>query len=150
MAKTGRPSKYNATIANKICEQLVSGKSLRAICAKSGMPNTITVYRWLAAHEEFRDQYARARADQAERYLDEIIEIADNEGRDTTTTADGAEVVNHAAVNRARLRVDARKWAMSKLAPKKYGDKVQAEHSGPDGGPIEFRTIYEAPKSDKS
>jgi hypothetical protein len=40
------------------------------------------------------------------------------------------------AVARARLRIDARKWLASKLAPKKYGDKLAAEVSGPDGGPV--------------
>jgi hypothetical protein len=50
-------------------------------------------------------------------------------------------VFDSTAVARNRLRVDARKWVAAKLLPKKYGDKVQQEVSGPDGGPIEVQTV---------
>jgi hypothetical protein len=65
---------------------------------------------------------------------DEIIEMADN-----ATNED---------VQAVRLRVDARKWIMSKIAPKKYGDRLDLTHAAPDGGPmkVEFITIYEAKK----
>ena len=46
-------------------------------------------------------------------------------------------VVNGEAIQRSRLRVDARKWLLSKLAPKKYGDKIETTLQGPDGGAIQ-------------
>jgi hypothetical protein len=102
------------------------------------MPSKWTVLEWLAKDDEFAAQYTRARELQAELYLDEIIAISDDSVLDTEIDPEtGAERTNHEVVARAKLRVDTRKWAMSKMAPKKYGDKIQNEHTGKDGGPIE-------------
>jgi hypothetical protein len=131
MAGVGRPSDYTAEIADEICTRLANGESLRAICASDRddfMPHIGTVLRWVGQHEEFREQYARAREIQAETHADDIVAIADGAG------LTGEEKVALSA--RDRLRVDSRKWVASKLLPKKYGDKVQAELSGPDGGAI--------------
>ncbi|HDL7100129.1 TPA: hypothetical protein PXM79_002920 [Yersinia enterocolitica] len=72
-------------------------------------------------------QYARARAIQAELLAEEIITIADDSSGDVIVDDDGKEQTNHERVARSRLRVDARKWYASKLAPKRYGDRVQHE-----------------------
>lgn len=112
----GRPSSYSDEIADEICNLIADGQSLRTICADDDMPNKATVFRWLAAHESFRDQYARARDAQADALVDEMIDIAD------AADADNAQA--------ARLQVDARKWVASKLKPKLYGDKVQHDHDG--------------------
>jgi hypothetical protein len=74
--KRGRPSDYSVEIADKICDRLAGGDSLRAICAEAGMPDRATVSRWLARYEEFRDLYWFAREWQAECLVDEILEIA--------------------------------------------------------------------------
>lgn len=127
----GRPTSYNHEIADKICEAISDGKSLREICAADDMPAKAVVFRWLAAHKEFSDQYARAREEQAETLADEIVSIAD-EATATIKAQDGlTEVVfDSTAVARNRLRVESRKWVASKLKPKKYGDKIQQELSG--------------------
>jgi len=133
----GRPSIYSQELAMEICRQLAEGKSLRKICKAEEMPNASTVHSWVLSNDDFSKQYARAREMQAEHYLDEIIEIADDGSNDTYAGEDGVERFNADVVQRSKLRVDTRKWVMSKLAPKKYSDKVQQEHSGPNGGPIE-------------
>ena len=132
----GRPSSHTSDLAGAICERLSQGESLRKICSGEDMPSKSTVMRWLAGNEEFRGQYARARDAQADYYAEEILEISDDGSHDTYETEDGRTVVNSEVVQRSRLRVDSRKWLASKLAPKKYGDKVMAELSGADGGPI--------------
>jgi hypothetical protein len=43
---------------------------------------------------------------------------------------------NDAAIG--RLRMDALKWASSKLAPKKYGDKVEVEQTGNNSVSLSF------------
>ncbi len=103
------------------------------------MPARSTVIGWLfdGEHEDFMDQYARAREAQAEARADEIVDIADDESGDFTTDEDGKRVVNHEQIQRSRLRVDARKWIAAKLLPKRYGDKLQ--HTGEGGGPIRVR-----------
>lgn len=110
----GRRVEYSQRWADLICDLVMDGKSLRTICLADDMPSRSTVMKWLANHEDFADQYARAREAQQDTYAEEIIHIAD--------TAKDA--------NLARLQIDARKWHASKLAPKKYGDKLDLNHGG--------------------
>jgi hypothetical protein len=97
-----------------------------------------SVFRWLADDDNtaFRQQYAHAREVQAESMFEEMLEIADDGSRDTYTDENGNERTNQEVIGRSRLRVDARKWALSKMLPKKYGDKVQQEITGKDGAPL--------------
>lgn len=123
---------YNQRWADIICEMLINGESLRAICSADDMPAISTVMKWLHQNPDFAEQYARAREAQQDTYADEITFIADTEPDP----------------QRARVRIDARKWHASKLSPKKYGDKVDLTHGNPDGSPITFQTIFET-KPDK-
>jgi hypothetical protein len=110
-----------------ICERMAEGKSLRQICAEEGMPSKTLVMRWLnvPGNGAFVDHYARAREALADAYAEQIIEIVDSKDEDA---------------NSRRVRMDARKWVASKLAPKKYGEKIGHEHAGIDGGPILIAT----------
>ena len=132
----GRPSIYSDELAATICERLAEGESLRSICRDEDMPCKSTVLAWLSddKHAGFRDQYAYAHEMQADHFHDEIIEIADETGADLTTDDSGKVTINHEVVARSRLRVDTRKWLMARLAPKKYGDRLQ--HTGDGGGAI--------------
>lgn len=124
----GRPSLLTAKLADIICTRLANGESLRKICCDRDMPDKGTVFRWLAANEVFRDQYAQAREEQADLYAEDLIDIADE------AVADAVEVA------RNRLRMDARKWYASKLAPKKYGDKL-AIGGAADLGAVQIERI---------
>jgi hypothetical protein len=128
----GRPSSYTQEIGDAICERISSGDSLRTICSEDGFPDKATVFRWLAADVEFRDQYACAREVQAECYAEEIVTIADTVkiGVKTKESEDGIETTTGDMVERSKLQIDSRKWIVSKLLAKKYGDKQQIEHSG--------------------
>lgn len=126
----GRPSDFTPEIANRICEELIEGASLRAICLADDMPNAATVCRWLGKHEDFREQYAHAREAQADTLTDEMLDIADDGSNDWMEKKNGqGDVIgveyNGDAVQRSRLRIDTRKWYASKLAPKKYGEKIE-------------------------
>lgn len=131
---TGRPSSYTDETAAIICERIANGQSLREVCRDEAMPGKSTVMRWLGEREAFRDQYARAREAQADYWADEILEISDDGSNDWMKRQHGdddpVEVPNHEHISRSKLRVDSRKWLMSKLAPKKYGDRVEQVHSG--------------------
>ena len=121
MDDRGRPSIYTQEIADLICQKLAEGMSLRAICRSDGMPNEATVRQWAVDDREgFYSQYTRSRDIGLDCMADEVQEIADNDGD----------------VARDRLRFDSRRWYLSKLAPKRYGDKLQQEVSGPDGGAL--------------
>lgn len=144
----GRPSSFTEDIAKSICDRLAHGQSLREICRDDKMPGLTTVMTWLRKHEEFRAQYTLAREDQADYLFDEIVEIADDGTNDWMLRQHGegdeAEVPNHEHINRSRLRIDTRKWAASKLSPKKYGERIVNEHTGKDGGPIETADVSDA------
>jgi hypothetical protein len=112
------------------------------------MPDKATVCRWLAANEPFRDQYARAREMQADILADETLDIADDGRNDWMEKygKDGEQVgwqVNQEAIGRSRLRLDARRWYASKLAPKKYGDKL-AVGGADDLPPVRVQKIERA------
>lgn len=141
-----RPSIYSQELADTICKRLAEGESLRSICRDDAMPTKSTVCKWLFDSDKraFADQYARAREVQAELMAEEIVEISDDTSRDDIVDPLTLQVKpNNEWLARSRLRVDARKWVASKLLPKKYGDRVQQEVSGPNGGPVEGKVVFE-------
>lgn len=131
--RVGRPSKYTEELATDICARIANGQSLVTICGLAGMPTRDTVHRWVLTIPAFSDKYTQAREMQAEYYAEQIIEISDDSARDMTVDEDGNERVDHDHIARSRLRVDARKWYASKVAPKKWGDKLQ--HGGAEDLP---------------
>jgi hypothetical protein len=128
----GRPAIYTPELAKAVCDRLEHGETLRSIVLDPLMPSRDTVYRWISADETFREQYARARDAQADHFAEEIVDIADAEPSLIFKNVDGVDVasVDSTAVNLLRLRIDARKWFASKVAPKKYGDKIETTHRG--------------------
>lgn len=130
----GRPSDYTQEMADYICAELADGKSLRAICRDHEDLNTGKVMRWLGANKEFQEQYARARELQADALFDETLDIADQ--YDTAK-----DILTPDLINRAKLRIDTRKWIAGKLRPKKYGEKIQQEHTGADGSPLQVNIV---------
>ena len=136
--RQGRPTGYTPELAEAICERLANGESLRAICRDDAMPAESTVRGWARDDREgFSTQYARARDIGLDAMADELLAIADDGSNDTYKTDDGKVTVDHDHIQRSRLRVDTRKWLLSKMAPKRYGDRQHLEMTGAEGGPIE-------------
>lgn len=121
--KAGRPSLYSEALADRICLEIIEGKSLVKICNAKDMPHRATVIRWLGDRPEFATRYARARETQAD-FMDDLILDVANASTSETAQAD-------------RVKIAAYQWRASKLLPKKYGDKRSLEHSGPNGTPIQ-------------
>lgn len=126
----GRPSLYSEELAERICEKIADGVSLKDICEEDWAPSRTAVFRWLNVHPEFANSYASAREAQAELLAEEIKAISDDGRRDYKTDADGNEVPDHDHIARSKLRVDTRKWIASKLKPKVYGDRQQLDING--------------------
>lgn len=101
---------------------MACGEPLTRICRDDKMPHRVTVLRWMDKNQEFAARYARARENQADYLAEEMQDVSD------VATPEDVQV--------ARLRVLTMQWRASKLAPKKYGDRIATEHSGPNGGPI--------------
>lgn len=135
----GRPSTYKQETAELICKELSKGRTLKAICREEGMPPESTVREWVLDDSHgFAALYARARDFGLDAMADELFDISDDGSNDYIQTEDG-EITNHEHINRSRLRVDTRKWYLAKLAPKRYGDRLMQEHTGPDGNALVFR-----------
>ena len=145
-ANVGRPSSYDPLVAAAICEGLAQGMSLRTVMKSEGMPHLSSVFLWLAKYPEFSDQYAKAKQNGVEALAEDLIEIADNGTNDWMERNDPENPgyrVNGEHINRSRLRVETRKWVMSKLAPKKYGEHGVVALTGADGGAIQVETDHD-------
>jgi hypothetical protein len=128
MAERGRPSLYTPELAQRICERIAEGESLRSICREDDMPAEPTVRSWAINDlNGFSAQYTKARDIALDLMADDLIEIADTPqpGVKTKTNEKGeTETTEGDMIEHRRLRVDVRKWYLSKLAPKRYGDKL--------------------------
>ena len=133
--KKGRPTIYSQELADEMCAQLAEGISLRTVCLAPHMPNKSTVFMWMRTNKDFLDQYARAKEESADALVEDIQDIADETPE---VIRKGAAKKSGALAQAQRLRVDVRKWAASKMKPKKYGDKVDVTS---DGEAIKGNTI---------
>ncbi|NDB69346.1 MAG: ubiquitin carboxyl-hydrolase [Methylocystaceae bacterium] len=132
--KIGRPKEnnYDSKIGDEICRLLTEGKSLNEIC-NSGkypeMPCLTSVYKWLRVEPSFAQNYALAKEQSAETYAAIMMDIVNGPFNDAVE------------VNAARLKVDTYKWIAAKLKPRSYGERLQAELTGKDGGPIQTMSV---------
>lgn len=120
-------------IFDKICTEIESGRSLRSILkTDENMPSSSTFFIWLKEDDLKSKRYELATDLRTDALFDEIVEIAYNiEYGETTKTSDkGTEITVGDMLGHRRLKIDALKWSLSKLNPKKYGEKLQQEHSG--------------------
>jgi hypothetical protein len=127
----GRPSVYTQELAHRICEAVANGEALQDVCSQPGMPARRTVYYWLRTNDEFAAAYELAREMRADLLADEVVKISDTE--------DPA---------RARVQIDARRWAASKLNPRRYGERQDRNLDGPTisitfdlAGPAKTRSL---------
>jgi hypothetical protein len=140
--------KYSQESKDKISLIVLNGMSNEGLscfkaCQKAGVPNG-TFMLWLDVDKDLAERYARARHDLIERIAADMLDITD---QDVGLTLDGKK--DWMAVQKQRLQVDTRKWLLSKLAPKKYGDKL--ELTGDPERPLSIqrieRIIVDVPKN---
>ena len=106
---------FSQAVADEICARLEQGQSLRAVCEDKELPSAPTVIRWARENPEFSEQYTRSREIGWSLLADEVISIADSREIDPASR---------------RIMFDARRWMLSKMLPKVYGDKLDLNHSG--------------------
>lgn len=133
---------YTPELEAEILDQLRAGASLTTVCKPERMPCPATVLNWCDSVPGFGERYARAREIGLDTMADDLVAIADDGTRDYGEDEHGNPVVDHDHIQRSKLRVDARKWYLSKLAPKRYGEKIVQEHQGAGGGPLTVEVVY--------
>jgi hypothetical protein len=130
--KTKPKSKDRAEISAKVFEGMRSGMSAFKACKAVGV-NQSTFNLWLNDDADLAAEYTRAREDLLELMASDLLDIAD---RPVGSTESGT--TDSGAVADKKVQIDTRKWLLSKLAPKRYGDRVGLELTGQNGGPIQI------------
>lgn len=134
--------RFSNDLFEKVLYRISSGESVAAICTDEDMPSQDSFYKWVREKDGLAERYAHAREAQADAIFDDILSIAD-EGKNDWMERSGEDnegwQLNGEHMQRSKLRIDARKWMASKLAPKKYGDKIQ--HTGDGGGPLQIERV---------
>jgi len=131
--RTRSDSEDRKRLAEIVLNGMHSGLSLFKACQKVGIAHS-TFIAWVNEDAALADRYACARENLIERIAEEIMELSD---QTVGEQPDGKK--DWAAVQKHRLQVDSRKWLLSKLAPKKYGDKL--ELSGDPDRPLAIQKI---------
>jgi hypothetical protein len=108
----------------KIIAEIEQGSSLRAALRKYAPLRMSTFQNWLDKDKSKQDRYVRATQLRAEAIFEDILSIADENYKDTYVDENGIERTDHDVVQRAKLRIDSRKWMLAKMQPTKYGDKL--------------------------
>lgn len=138
--KQGRPTRHTEELATEICSRLSLGETLRAICKDEHVPPESTIRMWVVDDRNgFATQYARARNVGLDCMADQILAVAEDGSGDDFDPKTGK--INQESYQRSRLRVDSMKWYLSKLAPKRYGDRLTNVHTGPEGGAIRLSAM---------
>jgi len=122
----GRHTVFTKAMGDRICQGIRAGKSLSKICQEEGMPEKSQVLRWrgMPSLQKFRNQYDLAVQDRTDAWAEQVIDIADDGENDTYIDGNGNVKTDFDVVQRSKLRVDTRLKLMSKLAPRKYGDRL--------------------------
>lgn len=125
--KLGRPSEYTQELADTICEQLSLGMSLRKVCLPEEMPEVKTIFNWFRKYPDFLQQYEHATAERTEYQQEQLIDMGD----EAIAHAQAVDFkASNAVVSAYKLKADNLKWSMSKMKPKKYGDKLDLTSGG--------------------
>lgn len=125
MAKKNYSKDQKEDILNSIFEDISKGMSLRKACKNSGI-HRITFYNWIDGEQKEIDRYTRARQQGIEARFESIEEDYNEEPQRDPETGK----IDSAWVQLQRLKIDSKKWELSKLAPKKYGDKIDVTSKG--------------------
>ena len=133
MARTYPQSIERRQIADQVFNEMRQGLSAYKACVKVGVPQS-TLNHWLSDDAELAADYARAREELHEFIAAEIVAIAD-----APVPSNEKGGLDPGAIQKQRLQVDTRKWLLSKLAPKKYGDKIEV--SGDSDNPLKIERI---------
>lgn len=151
-SKNGRPTKRVDEVIDRVLEGLSMGTPLTLICAEEGMPSPRTIYDWMAEDEGLSAHIARAREAGFDRIAMDALEIADTpqEGVERIDTPDGPRIKRGDMLGHRRLQVETRLKLLAKWDPKRYGDKITQEISGPDGGPIQTVEEYRPTEADEA
>jgi hypothetical protein len=89
----------------------------------------MTIMHWMVDDPELQARMEIARQIHADFLVEEAMIIADDKTLDIIETEKGF-VINNAAVNRAKLQVETRRWTAGKLHAARFGEKMDVRGAG--------------------
>lgn len=129
---TAWPEDRKNTAISLVLQEVANGESLRAIfrddLLDGLLPSRKTFNVWLADSTELSDRYSVCAQVREDDMFEECIEIADSRHNDTYKDSEGVVHVDQDIINRDKLRIATRQWALGKMRPKKYGDRAINEN----------------------
>jgi hypothetical protein len=152
-----RQGGYTRPLGRAIAKMMVKGLTINRIGKRPRMPPASTIYTWVGTpNHPFLEHYARARESYYSRMAEDIVDLADDSGSDWKIETRGKDatpvkVLDREALERTKLRIETRKWLLSKALPHLYGDQVgKGDDAGQDAGTGEPRDVTPARDAPKS
>lgn len=148
--KEGGKGLYDDKLATEFCERMCKGEAPTQICTDPRMPSYPTIIRWSLSddpkYEVFRVMYEESRKIMWLYHADQMLDVSDNSKNDymdryNKFTEETERVFDNENVQRSKLRIDTRRWLLSKMLPHIFGDKVDVSVGGRDGKPIALAAI---------
>ena len=133
-----------------VCDRLIQGEPLVMICADHTMPSTNQIMRYLFDDEVAREMYYAAREMQCETLAEEAMMVANDDSDDHSIDDRGRRISHNEVVQRARVKIDTIRFMMSKMSPKRYGDKNVTEIQGSADRPVTLQVVTGVPRGDQS
>jgi len=124
--KRGNVSRYSAALAERICDHIRCGDSLRKAAEKEGIPHP-TIMNWARDNTDFANQYARACEDRLAALEDKLLDLVEK-GHEVAPCAE----IGGTMLQAVKLEIDTLKWMLAKLMPKRYGDRAALAVEGGD------------------
>lgn len=136
--RPGRPSKLTPAVLKRIVDGLSQGTPLTVICSGKDMPHDNTVRDWMEADPTVSVAIARARNQGFDKIALDALRIADTPiiGEEITESEDGMQVKRSDMLGHRKLQIETRLKLLAKWDPKRYGERMAQEISGPNGGPV--------------
>jgi hypothetical protein len=114
-----RPSDYDFTLCEKICDELAEGQNIKRILAsKTEYPDWSTFRRWKNQNEQLRTLYINSQQDKAIALENELDDL-----RDSLLTKE----IDASTYNTLAQTI---KWKMAKFYPKVFGEKIDHTSGG--------------------
>lgn len=137
----GRPSTYAQEVADAICDRIANGEPLREICRDEEMPAWRTVYNWQEANPDFKARIAHSRELGEEAIIQDCLRIADTPliGEEVEESENGMKVKRGDMLGHRKLQIETRLKLLAKWNPRKWGEKVDLNHGGQEGNPVQVK-----------
>lgn len=150
--RPGRPSKLTPAVLKRIVDGLSEGTPLTVLCSPATMPSDRTVRDWMDSNPEVSAEIVRARERGFDKIALDALRIADNPeiGEEITESEDGMQVKRSDMLGHRKLQIETRLKLLAKWDPKRYGERMAQEISGPNGGPVSVAAVQLSPDQEQA